>query len=155
MIFHWASVSVVRIKVASYLATLNHSATDLGILKRQQTLENKKNILARSQKITRGNLTILDAWVTCQQRVSWVKPTAGKTAMLKVDLPMTTHAFCVDLLKPTSAMLTSGDAFDMDENVRNGYANGADVLEAGLDRIGAYLANFCLELPRTKLMSAT
>jgi hypothetical protein len=38
MIFHWASVSVVRIKVASYLATLNHSATDLGILKRQQTL---------------------------------------------------------------------------------------------------------------------
>lgn len=105
-------------------------------------LENKKNILARSQKITRGNLTILDAWVTCQQRVSWVKPTAGKTAMLKVDLPMTTHAFCVDLLKPTSAMLTSGDAFDMDENVRNGYANGADVLEAGLDRIGAYLANF-------------
>jgi hypothetical protein len=38
MIFHWASVSVVRIKVASYLATLNHLAADLGILKRQQAL---------------------------------------------------------------------------------------------------------------------
>ncbi len=29
---------MVRIKVASHLATLNHSADDLGILKRQQTL---------------------------------------------------------------------------------------------------------------------
>ena len=38
MIFHCASVSVVWIKVASHLATLNHSATDLAILKRQQTL---------------------------------------------------------------------------------------------------------------------
>lgn len=39
MIFHWASVSVVRIKVASYLVTLNHSATDLRILKHKQTLD--------------------------------------------------------------------------------------------------------------------
>jgi hypothetical protein len=38
MIFHWASVSVVRIKVASHLATSNHSMPDLGILKRQQAL---------------------------------------------------------------------------------------------------------------------
>ena len=38
MIAHWVSVSVVRIKLASPLATLNHSPADLGILKRQQTL---------------------------------------------------------------------------------------------------------------------
>ena len=38
MMDHWVSVSVVRIKVASHLATLNHSNHDLGILKRQHTL---------------------------------------------------------------------------------------------------------------------
>ena len=35
---HWVSVSAVRIKVASHLATLNHFAADLGILKRQRAL---------------------------------------------------------------------------------------------------------------------
>lgn len=105
-------------------------------------LESKDKILARSQKITRGNLAILDAWVTNQPRISWVKPTAGTTAMLKVDVPMTTRAFCVDLLKQTGVMLTPGDAFEMDEYVRIGYANSTDVLVAGLDRIDAYLANF-------------
>ena len=39
MTFHWVSVSVVPIKVASYLAPLHHSAADLGILQRQQTLD--------------------------------------------------------------------------------------------------------------------
>jgi len=32
------SVNVIRIKATSHLATLNHSTTDLGILKRQQAL---------------------------------------------------------------------------------------------------------------------
>jgi hypothetical protein len=32
------SVKVIRIKATSHLVTLNHSAADLGILKRQQTL---------------------------------------------------------------------------------------------------------------------
>jgi hypothetical protein len=39
MIAHCVSVNVMRIKVTSHLATLNHSAADLGILKRQQALE--------------------------------------------------------------------------------------------------------------------
>lgn len=38
MIAHCASVNVIRIKSTSHLVTLNHSATDLGILKRQQAL---------------------------------------------------------------------------------------------------------------------
>ena len=33
MMDHWVSVGVVRIKVASYLATLNHSNQDLRFLK--------------------------------------------------------------------------------------------------------------------------
>ena len=42
MIAHCVSVNVMRIKATSHLVTLNHSATDLGNLKRQQTLAQRR-----------------------------------------------------------------------------------------------------------------
>jgi len=102
-------------------------------------LENKERILARSHKITRDNLAILDTWVIDQPKVSWVKPRAGTTAMLKVHVPMTSREFCVDLLEKTGVMLTPGDAFDMEGYVRIGYSNNTDILKAGLERLGGYL----------------
>lgn len=103
-------------------------------------LENKDRILARSHQITRKNLEILDRWVAAQPLVTWVKPRAGTTAMLKIELPMTARAFCVDLLKKTGVMLTPGDAFEMEGYVRIGYANETSVLEAGLKKLGEYLS---------------
>ncbi|MCF2904675.1 aminotransferase [Octadecabacter sp. CECT 8868] len=103
-------------------------------------LENKDKLLARSQKITRSNLALLDTWIADQPRVSWVKPNAGTTAMLKVDIPMTSREFCVDLLQKTGVMMTPGDAFDMEGYVRMGYSNNTDVLKAGLEKLGVYLA---------------
>jgi aspartate/methionine/tyrosine aminotransferase len=103
-------------------------------------LEHKDKLLARSHKITRSNLALLEAWITDQPRVSWVKPRAGTTAMLKIDVSMTSREFCVDLLQQTGVMLTPGDAFDMEGYVRIGYANNTDVLVAGLERLAGYLA---------------
>ena len=103
-------------------------------------LENKDKLLARSQKITRDNLAVLAEWVAVQPRVSWVKPRAGTTTMLKIDVPMTSREFCVDLLQKTGVMMTPGDAFDMEGYVRIGYSNNTDVLRAGLDKLGTYLA---------------
>ena len=102
-------------------------------------LENKDKLLARSQKITRDNLAILADWVAEQPRVSWVKPNAGTTVMLRVDVPMTSREFCVDLLQKTGVMMTPGDAFDMEGYVRIGYANSTDVLKAGLEKLAGYL----------------
>ena len=102
-------------------------------------LENKDRMLARSHKITRDNLAILDTWVIDQPKVSWVKPRAGTTAMLKVHVPMTSREFCVDLLEKTGVMLTPGDAFDMEGYVRIGYSNNTEILKAGLERLGGYL----------------
>ena len=102
-------------------------------------LENKDALLARSHRITRDNLAVLDAWVAGQPRVSWVKPRAGTTAMLKLAVPMTSREFCVDLLHKTGVMLTPGDAFDMEGYVRLGYSNNTDVLTAGLERVAGYL----------------
>lgn len=102
-------------------------------------LESRDAILARSRRITRQNLATLDAWVTAQPRVSWVRPRAGTTAMLKLDIPMTSREFCISLLQETGVMLTPGDAFDMEGHVRIGYANSPQVLQAGLSRLEAFL----------------
>ena len=102
-------------------------------------LENASKVLARSQAITRENLAILDRWITKEPRVDWVKPRAGTTAMLKLDIPMSSREFCIDLLEKTGVMLTPGDAFDMEGYVRIGYANEREILEAGLSEMSAYL----------------
>ena len=102
-------------------------------------LENASKVLARSQAITRENLAILDSWITNEPRVDWVKPRAGTTAMLKLDIPVSSREFCIDLLEKTGVMLTPGDAFDMEGYVRIGYANEREILEAGLSVMSAYL----------------
>jgi len=102
-------------------------------------LENAGNVLARSQQITRENLAILGEWIDKEPRVSWVKPRAGTTAMLKLDVPMTCREFCTDLIKNTGVLLTPGDAFEMEGYARIGYANDREILEAGLKELSSYL----------------
>ena len=102
-------------------------------------LENANNVLSRSRQITRENLAILEEWINNEPRVSWVKPRAGTTAMLKLDIPMSSREFCIDLVEKTGVMLTPGDAFDMEGYVRIGYANDREILEAGLSRMSDYL----------------
>ena len=103
-------------------------------------LEARNKLLARSQTITRTNLSVLSDWVDGQPRVSWVKPRAGTTAMLKLDIPMSSRAFCVDLVQSTGVMLTPGDAFDMEGYARIGFANATEVLEAGLAKLSDHLS---------------
>lgn len=102
-------------------------------------LENRDKILSRSRAITHGNLAILDDWVATQERVDWVKPRAGTTAMLRLDIPVSSRVFCVDLVEQTGVMLTPGDAFEMEGFVRIGFANTPEILQEGLQKLGAYL----------------
>ncbi len=101
-------------------------------------LENADKLLARSRRITRENLTLLRDWVEAQDRVSWVEPQAGTTAMLQIDTPMSSRELCVDLLEKTSVMLTPGDAFEMEGYVRIGFANDTQVLREGLEKVSEY-----------------
>ncbi|MEM6276804.1 MAG: aminotransferase, partial [Pseudomonadota bacterium] len=105
-------------------------------------LENADKVLARSQTITRGNLATLSDWVDAEPRVGWVKPRAGTTAMLRLDVPMTSRAFCIHALEGTGVMLTPGDAFDMEGYARIGYANTPAILEEGLSRLSGVLKAF-------------
>ncbi|MEI2297125.1 aminotransferase [Ensifer sp. MJa1] len=102
-------------------------------------LENKHKILARSQNITRTNLAILSDWVENEPLISWIKPQSGTTALLKYDLPMTSEAFCLQLLQRTGVMFTPGSAMDMEGCLRIGYANNESVLREGLRRVSEFL----------------
>ncbi len=103
-------------------------------------LEHAGDVLARSRRITRTNLAILDAWLATQPALGWVKPRSGTTALLKVNTGEPSRDFCVRLLRDTGVMLTPGSVMEMEGWVRMGYANATHVLETGLERMGAWLA---------------
>jgi len=104
-------------------------------------LENHQPILDRSRKITRKNIGILSEWVNKEPLISWVKPQSGTTGLLKYDLDILSREFCVSLLKETGVMLTPGSTMGMEGFVRIGFANGTDVLKAGLSLISSFLTN--------------
>ncbi|MGE8018489.1 aminotransferase [Peribacillus frigoritolerans] len=105
-------------------------------------LKNYDKILDRNRKIIKENLSILDAWVEQEPLMSYVKPRAGTTAMLKYDLPVSSEDFCIGLFKANGAFLTPGSCFDIESHVRIGYACKTDVLEQGLQKVSEYLRTF-------------
>jgi len=73
--------------------------------------------------------------------MSYIKPRAGTTALLKYDLDMASRDFCVQVLDATGVMLTPGSAMDMEGWIRIGYANDTDILREGLKRVSGFLAS--------------
>ena len=104
-------------------------------------LESFDGLLERSHEITRGNLSYLSSWLDGEQKLSWVKPNSGTTALIKIDLPIKSYDFCVKLLQNTGVMFTPGAAMGMEGFVRVGYANNPEVLKTGLNRVSEYLKN--------------
>ncbi len=110
-------------------------------------LENRSAILARSQRITRGNLAVLSEWVESEPLISWVRPRSGTTALLKYDLPIPSRDFCIDLLNETGVMFTPGSAIEMEGHVRIGYANNPSILKEGLARVSGFLSRASAKTP--------
>lgn len=103
-------------------------------------LEHADAILARSRTITRENLAVLDAWIAGESRLSYRKPSSGTTALVKIDVPMTSREFCVRLIEEKGVMFTPGSVMEMEGYVRIGYANNIDVLRQGLAATSEFLA---------------
>ena len=102
-------------------------------------LEHRDRVLARSRQITRTNLAVLDAWITDQSRICYVKPQSGTTALLRYDLPMASSDLCRQLQDETGVMLLPGSALDMEGWLRIGFACDTDVLRQGLAIFGDWL----------------
>ncbi|GAA4716554.1 aminotransferase [Brevibacillus fulvus] len=102
-------------------------------------LRNYDKVMARSLSIVRTNAKILDEWVQREPAISYVKPRAGTTAMLKYDFDIPSEQFCIDLFKANGAFLTPGSCFDLEGYVRIGYACGTKVLQDGLEKVSEFL----------------
>ncbi|CAK9886846.1 MAG: Capreomycidine synthase [Candidatus Erwinia impunctatus] len=102
-------------------------------------LENRHKILARNQAMLRQNLQLLDEWVNQEPLISYTKPQAGTTALLKYDLPLSSRDFCIALLQRYGVMLTPGSAMEMEGYLRIGFANNTDALIEGLSLLSAFL----------------
>lgn len=104
-------------------------------------LDAKDVVLERSRQITRGNLTVLDTWIASEPKAEYVKPLAGTTAFVRLNVDCTSYDLCVALLKDTGVMFTPGSALGREGYVRIGFACAPDVLRQGLARVSEWLAS--------------
>jgi aspartate/methionine/tyrosine aminotransferase len=103
-------------------------------------LEARDALLARNRAIVRENLATLDAWVTAEPLISYVRPRSGTTALLRYESSLPSESLCLRLLETEGVLLTPGSALDAEGYLRIGYANNPTILREGLSRTSAFLA---------------
>jgi len=102
--------------------------------------ENRGHYLERFERLCHGGLTILREWVQAQPALSLIEPQGTPFAYLAYDGPGTSAEFCRRLLREQSVLLMPAEVFEDRQAVRLSFGREADVLRAGLDRIGSLLA---------------
>lgn len=95
-------------------------------------LSHREALLARNRGIVRGNLAILDAWVSRQAHFYYRRPQAGTTALVYYDYDIPSYEFCERMYHATGAFVTPGDCFEQPKSFRVGYACDEKTLIAGL-----------------------
>ncbi|KAK0668322.1 putative aminotransferase [Cercophora samala] len=114
-----------------------------------------KPLLDRNMQLARTNLEILSKFVEKYELVcSWVKPTAGTTALIQFSkgglVPVHDPDFVLDVLDKTKVLFMPaspcfGLGRDFKGYVRIGYVSETDVLEKALEALGGYVEKFLLE----------
>ena len=102
-------------------------------------LAHSGELLARNRGIVRENLALLDAWVSAEPSIRYVKPKAGTTALLRYDDELPSEDFCLRMYRETGAFVTPGDCFGEPKTVRIGYACDREELQQGLEAFSAFL----------------
>lgn len=113
----------------------------------------RPRLIARNLELARTNLQILSRFVRDHSTVcSWVRPTAGTTAIVqfrgKDGTPVEDESFCKDILDRTKVMFLPasrcfghGKTSAFDGFVRIGYVNETEVLRQALEKLDEYLAD--------------
>ena len=102
-------------------------------------LDNYEHVMERNLRIIRDNLQILDQWVEQEEKISYLKPQGGTTAILEYALNIPSEQLCLNLFKANGTFLAPGSCFDLEGTVRIGYACSTEVLQKGLEKFSEYL----------------
>lgn len=116
-------------------------------------------LLRRNIDLAKKNLDILEKFIESHRwACDWVKPRAGTTAFVrfnKMGKPVDDSAFCKLLLERTGVMLVPGcysfgEGQDFRGYIRIGFVQETDVLEKGLEALGAFLDDGYEDVPVVK-----
>lgn len=106
------------------------------------TLKNKKLVLNRNKKIVSTNLAILEKWVANEPLVSVILPKSVSTSFIKLDIPLNSEEFCIQLLEETGVLLVPGSRFDLEQHARLGYCTHTETLLTGLEKLSHFLTRY-------------
>lgn len=106
------------------------------------TLKNKDLVLRRNKEIVSTNLAILEQWIAKEPLVSVILPKSVSTSFIKLDIPITTEEFCIQLLNETGVLLVPGSRFDLENYARLGYCTHTETLITGLEKLSNFLTRY-------------
>jgi aspartate/methionine/tyrosine aminotransferase len=128
--------------MAAVLSRRDYTTISCGLLDDRLAafaLGHRDAVLARSLALVQGNLAILDAWVAAEPTVTYVRPRAGTTALLRFAGCTSSRDFCRALMEERGTLLTPGACFGIEGTARIGFANAVETLCAGLAQLSAQL----------------
>ena len=104
-----------------------------------QVLGNRGHYIERYENLRNAGLDVLRTWVKAQPQFNLIEPQGTPFAYLKYDGPGSSADFCRRLLQEKGVLLMPAEVFEDQMAVRLSFGRPREVLQKGLDRIGALL----------------
>jgi aspartate/methionine/tyrosine aminotransferase len=101
--------------------------------------ERRARLFERTRAILRGNLPLIEAWLTEAGGFHWIRPEAGAIVYVRYDHPINSTTLVNRLREEKSVLIVPGDHFGMDGYLRLGFGEPPAYNRAGLDRLNELL----------------
>ena len=102
--------------------------------------ERRAQLFERTRNILRGNLPLIEAWLTDAGGFRWIRPEAGAIVYVRYDHPINSTTLANRLREEKSVLIVPGDHFGMDGYLRLGFGEPPEYNRAGLDRLHQFLS---------------
>lgn len=101
----------------------------------------RDGILARTRRIVRANLPLIEEWLHAHDPMfSWIPPQAGAIVYVRYNYPINSTELVTRLRTEKSVLIVPGDHFGMDGYLRLGFGERPEYLQAGLERVHSLLS---------------
>ena len=101
--------------------------------------ERRRKILNRTKEHLNKNLDMLCNWAVDVPELTIFRPQAAAITFAKLNLPIKSEKFVIDLRDKYSVLLTAGEWHGLDGYVRFGYGTPTEYVKSGLDRIKDFI----------------
>jgi aspartate/methionine/tyrosine aminotransferase len=105
----------------------------------------RAQLFERTRSILRGNLPLIEAWLTEAGGFRWIRPEAGAIVYVRYDHRINSTTLVNRLREEKSVLVVPGDHFGMDGYLRLGFGEPPEYNRAGLDRLRDLLASLPAE----------